>query len=1149
MENSNEKKAGIEQESTGKKRRGVVSRIFRVSAWVLGVFVGLLLLLFCGISWVLTPERLTPIIEKTANENMTAVLSLKKAELSVWSTFPRIKLELDSLAIVNDAFKKLPSEEYNKLPAGSDTLLYVGNFSGSLNIPALFVGKIRLSDVELGGAALNVVSYNGELSNYDIFPESETKDDDTADISIPDISVSRFKIADRFPIRYFSLSDTVDVQLSLEPSDVLTENTPGYKLVVNSSLDALLPPEISLDSISVGLGGELGWKHDEPLKMKFSDFSLNVGAITALFSGSVDFSEPSRLMDFDLKLNPFSPIDGIKMLPADMRASLPSFESDMLISATARLTEPYLLADTLLPMMAVSLDIPECSAVYDSYKINKFALSATASVNGHDLNKSEVNVSKFHAEIDGVGMDAQGSATSLMDNPYINGKVRIDALLSALPANILSAISGQVKGSVLLDAVARFHQSDLSVNGFHKIFLDGTLELNDLDVSLPDFDIELFTRNTVVDLGTNNKFVSDASRIDSLLTASVKIDTISFGAAGIAVSGKDVRGGVGCSNKGLPKDTMTIIPLGATLSAKMLAYRGEDSSMVRLRDTYAFATLRRFNNDQHVPLFSFQAGMKRAFYADKLNRLMLNNGSLDLTAHLRPMGKLEKRMKQRYDSIAQVHPDLSQDSLFALYKKSFNRRRMSASEGEIMDFGLDNTTKRMFLKWDVSGNIKAEHGGLFSPYFPLRNRLSNFNMAFSSDSVVFKNVLYKVGHSDFLINGAIKNLRRALAMNFPLKAELRLVSDSINVNELVEASYKGSAFAESVMDGSVKMAQIENTDELDRLVERAADTDETAALLVPINVDARFVMDARNIVYSDMLMHNFNGELLMGNGAINLRNLSAESKIGSAKMTALYSAPDKRNIRFGFGLLLDRIDVKQFINMMPAVDSLMPLLSSFQGKINADIAATTDVDSTMNLVIPTLEAAVKLSGDSLVLLDAETFRTVSKWLLFKNKEQNVIPHMEAEMLIEDSKLEIFPFVFDFDRYRLAVMGSNDLALNFKYHVSVLKSPIPFKFGINLSGNTDKMKIRLGGAKYKPGKSVETIAIVDTARVNLLKEIDHVFRSGAKNARLGSLKIKNQSGGSIDFDAPNDTISREDSILFIKEGLIEVPDSLRQELLK
>ena len=164
----------------------------------------------------------------------------------------------------------------------------------------------------------------------------------------------------------------------------------------------------------------------------------------------------------------------------------------------------------------------------------------------------------------------------------------------------------------------------------------------------------------------------------------------------------------------------------------------------------------------------------------------------------------------------------------------------------------------------------------------------------------------------------------------------------------------------------------------------------------------------------------------------------------------------------------------------------MPLLNSFEGIIDASIAATADIDTTMNIVMPSLDAAIRLNGRDLVLLDGVTFRTLAKWLMFKDKQKNVIEHMEAEMLVRNSMVQLFPFVFDFDRYRLAVMGSNDLDLNFKYHISVLKSPLPFKFGINLSGNPDDMKVRLGGAKYKPGDVGESMAIVANTRVNLLK---------------------------------------------------------------
>ena len=146
------------------------------------------------------------------------------------------------------------------------------------------------------------------------------------------------------------------------------------------------------------------------------------------------------------------------------------------------------------------------------------------------------------------------------------------------------------------------------------------------------------------------------------------------------------------------------------------------------------------------------------------------------------------------------------------------------------------------------------------------------------------------------------------------------------------------------------------------------------------------------------------------------------------------------------------------------------------------------------------------------------------------------------MTVENNQLQIYPFIFDIDRYRLGVQGYNDFALNFKYHIAVLKSPLPFKFGINISGNPDKMKIRIGRARLKPGDAM-AVNIVDTTRVNLMRQISNVFRRGIRagdraRLRLGSLR---RHGASPADEIPdNDTLSAADSVEFIREGLIEAP---------
>ncbi len=58
-------------------------------------------------------------------------------------------------------------------------------------------------------------------------------------------------------------------------------------------------------------------------------------------------------------------------------------------------------------------------------------------------------------------------------------------------------------------------------------------------------------------------------------------------------------------------------------------------------------------------------------------------------------------------------------------------------------------------------------------------------------------------------------------------------------------------------------------------------------------------------------------------------------------------------------------------------------MKSFEGIVNADLAVTTDISPKMDIELPTLRAAMKIEGDSLVLLDADTFKTLSKWLMFR----------------------------------------------------------------------------------------------------------------------------------------------------------------------
>ncbi|MDE5666243.1 MAG: hypothetical protein K2I31_09985, partial [Duncaniella sp.] len=102
---------------------------------------------------------------------------------------------------------------------------------------------------------------------------------------------------------------------------------------------------------------------------------------------------------------------------------------------------------------------------------------------------------------------------------------------------------------------------------------------------------------------------------------------------------------------------------------------------------------------------------------------------------------------------------------------------------------------------------------------------------------------------------------------------------------------------------------------------------------------------------------------------------------------------------------------------------------------------------------------------------------------------------------------------------------------------------PFKFGINISGNVDDMKIRLGKAKFNEKNMPKSVAIADTTRINLVKEIGNIFRRGVRDANLGSLDFSGlPDSDSSENHSATDTISHSDSLYFIRQGLIAPPDT-------
>lgn len=1132
-----------------KKRRNPWLRALK---WVIGAVLALVLLIVLvvgGAVWILTPAQLTPLVEKYGSEYIDGQVRVSRVELTFWHTFPQLRIDVDSLEVISHSLHKLPESRRRMLPDYADSLMSVRHFHGGVNILKALIGDIALYDIVIDHPKVNLLDVDSVSTNYNILPAS-TEEPDTSAVSIPDISLTRFRIIGDAPVRYHSMADSLNLQLTLSSTAVSGDNAPGYRLDFSASADAHTGG-LRVNNLSIGMGGDIIWNHDSPYKVELRDFQTGVNGVNTVINTSVDFERELTVETLEF-LMPLVKVNSIiAIIPPEMRGELARVSNNLKIGMKARLLAPYRPASGKMPSAEVELKIPSGQISYDRLSLDAFELGVKARIDGENPDASVVTLEKLHAIGEGMGFTLKGTADHLFSDPHVKGSFAGGLGFARLPGIIYQKMKCSAGGRLRADAEFDLRQSYLTRENFHRIRLTGEASLDNFRLDMPESPLTAYIRRAELELGTATKFVRGEVSSDSLLTVSFKIDTVAVAMSGLQAEGRGLRLGVGAKNRASSVDTTLINPIGGVIAVerfKMLST--EDSTKIRLRDVTARGSLQRFKGLGRVPQLNMSINAGRVRYSDMLNRASLRNSIIDLTIHpAKP--RLSRRVKAAMDSLRHVYPGMRPDSLYNMARRSVPRRRLTSPAGRVdstakVDFEIDGETRSLLRRWNASGRVKAERARLLTPYFPLRNILRDVDVSFNNDSVIVRHTRWKVGKTDFTIDGTISNLTRAVTSRHgrqPLRVNFRITSDTIDVNQIAAAVFAGAAFSERYAEGDVQISDSDNDDVVQASIENAADTAATGPLLIPTNIEATLRLSARNLLYADFLFHNFRGSAEVFDGALNLRNLSARTDAGGVDLTALYQGLHPDSLSFAFGMQVRDFRIDRFMSLMPSLDTVMPLLHDIKGIINAEVAATSALSRDMDLRIPSLNAAVNITGDSLVLLDAETFRKIGKWLLFKKKDRNVVDHMDVKLVVKESRMELFPFVFDIDRYRLGVFGNNDMDLNFKYHVAVLKSPIPFKFGINVSGNPDKMKIRLGGAKLNEKNMAQTVAISDTTRINLVNQIESLFRRGVRRAgRNGGIHLDTRNvPASPDMDeSPSDTISAADSLVFIREGLIPAP---------
>ncbi|MGI9531570.1 hypothetical protein [Lutimonas sp.] len=369
----------------------------------------------------------------------------------------------------------------------------------------------------------------------------------------------------------------------------------------------------------------------------------------------------------------------------------------------------------------------------------------------------------------------------------------------------------------------------------------------------------------------------------------------------------------------------------------------------------------------------------------------------------------------------------------------------------------DLTSTKTGSNWPIEGQISFDKLYAFTPSFPLLIKMPETKITFVPGVISLDHTKLEIGNSDIEATGKVYNIGDAFFDDKMFKGELQINSKLVDFNEFIQAINEGERSIE------VEAEEVIAEDEGSQGPEAV---EQPRSFVVPEKLDLSLRSSFKQLKYKRFIIDDVQGIITLKDQKIDLANLQMTTMAAKMTTSAAYTSKKPGVASLDFDFKIFDIDLSKLTELLPVLDTLLPMVDSFEGKVDARMKGNTKIDKNLEMNASSVDAIARVSGTNLVVLNGKTFEKMAKMLFFKNKEKNTIDTLEFAMIFKDKQIEIFPSIVTVDRYKVAIGGQHNLDLTYDYHVSILKSPMPFKAGIDLKGTEEDMDFKVTKAKYK-----------------------------------------------------------------------------------
>lgn len=1045
-----------------------MKRALKIIAWSLsGIVLTVVAVVCIAIYLIFTPERLTPIARQLADKYVVCDHEIGEVDLTFFSTFPCFGASVKDVVIINPV-----------TGAQSDTVLAVPELVVALDLMNAIKGDIYIKQCRLKDAQANIYIAADGLTNYNVLalPESEeTPEEDT--LSNEGWRLNSFGwdedlIVSARTLTFVDEKDTISASLqnaSISVAGLEKDTLIGALLDVKAEhIYASLKGETYANDLNIHLHLPALFNNVEHVYINGTELQINEFGLS--LDGEVGtpcLQSGEYNMDLTLHTGKWDIESLLALVPAQFTQALADLSIAGTIQLEADVKGQY--TQTLLPRVQAHVRLRDGEGAYKPlpYELKDIELDANADLRLNKGEQSAVTLHHLSATTKETSFSAKGQVDDVLGDMLMDVALKLDAHLPDfayfLPKNM--TLQGRTRGT----ADVRMRLSDLTNMRLEKGRINADLTLTDIHYAQDSMVADLPKTHALIQIPNKqpSKPKVNWARIDlttdkvdfqmaTPLTAALKESMIQLEAGNMLSKDPVLYAAVGLDSERPVEVEMD--SMGGTIDAPTLQlyaeYNTKDTTVMPVMQ----ATLKCDALDGFFKDIKAELGISRL-------EASLSGGRKDKSA---------PRLQAKLNTKA-LNAKMGEELMAKTGRLNLEAAaRYKAGEENIL------------LQWNPRLKVNLKEGELNMPErLPETVKIPSIEFAYSNREMTIQNSRIELGKSDLNLKGNVRQIGKWFRHEAILEGELDVVSDHCDANQLMAwfSADSGSEEKEPVTNSPESKAESQ---------EQKA---ESEPFLVPTDVDLALKTHVREVEIFNQVAKDLKGGLYVKNGEVILDEMGFVCRAAKMQLTAMYKSPWRDDLYVGFDYHMIDIDIDELLSMIPDLEEMVPMLSSFKGAAQFHLAVETYLNEKYQPKISTLRGAASLTGKDLVVLDGKTFSKISKLLLFKKKTENKIDSINAEITVYKDQIDVYPLCVQMDKYTVAMGGRHRTDMTFDYDINVLS---PIYLGVHVGGDLDNLKIKLAKCKYAKDFRPHWYQKADTQSLEMRKIIKE---SMEKNVRI------------------------------------------------